>query len=728
MNINWRLWAIFLGLVLACAIVKAQDKASQFASDQLKSEAFKALRGGEYDRTNELLGKAASMSNDPALTKMVSWIQQFATQRQEFAVQKQKGHDKAITEGQKLLAARYSEAALDRVRDAFLLADNKDTFLKEPWVANLLKDVREAAEQADVEQKWFTSQHVYSDLGAMEPTNPVWKDRFKAAAGRLRLLAMYTPDDFKATVDVEVKRREAAEQFINPTTQPTTKPVDENDSFKSDWHEMLRGVRMDMLMDALEDAQTSYWRDVTYKTLTNGGLKGLSALVTTRGLEKAFPSIGDTARRDAFLATINQSVEQMGKASPNEEGRVMRRILDNLLASNQNTIQFPEEVIVNEFADGAFSELDPFSSIIWPSDWDEFNKSTQGEFSGVGIEIKSDDEGNLKVVSPLEDSPAYRMGIHAGDLITRINGKNARNISINQAVKNITGPQGTSVVLTIKTPDGVVKDYTIRREVIRVSSIKGYRRQPGGSWDYFIDSDQKIAYLRMTNFTKSTEEELGKALDDMKQHGTKAIIMDLRNNPGGLLAAATEVCDKFLSKGVIVSTRGERELPGQPPIEAKASPDDVKLPLVVLVNQFSASASEIVSGALQDYKRALIVGERSFGKGSVQMLFPLASRTAALKLTTSHYYLPSGRCIHKEDNATTWGVDPDVKVEMSSEQMRAAQEARIEMEVLRDGEVKPQIAAAPTTGPAVKKDLLAADPQLSAAVLLLKLELAGAEL
>jgi carboxyl-terminal processing protease len=206
----------------------------------------------------------------------------------------------------------------------------------------------------------------------------------------------------------------------------------------------------------------------------------------------------------------------------------------------------------------------------------------------------------------------------------------------------------------------------------------------------------------------------------MQRQGAKAIVLDLRNNPGGLLTAATEVCDKFLTGGKIVSTKGERQMPEQPPMLASATSDDVKLPVVVLVNQFSASASEIVSGALQDQKRALVVGERTFGKGSVQMLFPLADHTAALKLTTSHYYLPSGRCIHKEDNSVTWGVDPDLTVEMTTEQMRGAQEARVAMEVLR----KQGAEASPTTQPT--KDMLSTDPQLSAAVLLLKLQIAGA--
>jgi carboxyl-terminal processing protease len=271
-------------------------------------------------------------------------------------------------------------------------------------------------------------------------------------------------------------------------------------------------------------------------------------------------------------------------------------------------------------------------------------------------------------------------------------------------------------MLTIKSPDGTVKDYTIRREQINVASVKGWMHLPGGGWEYFVDPQQKIGYVRLTNFTKKTDEELSKALSDMRTRGAKAMILDLRHNPGGLLTAATEVSDKFLKGGNIVSTRADRPMPEQPPIDARANPDDVDFPLVVLVNQYSASASEIVSGALQDQHRALVVGERTFGKGSVQMLFPLSNRQAALKLTTSHYYLPSGRCIHREENSSTWGVDPDLTVEMTPKQMRDAIEARQDLDVLRDKQA---------TATESKKDLLACDPQLSAALLLLRLQLVG---
>jgi carboxyl-terminal processing protease len=220
--------------------------------------------------------------------------------------------------------------------------------------------------------------------------------------------------------------------------------------------------------------------------------------------------------------------------------------------------------------------------------------------------------------------------------------------------------------------------------------------------------------------------------------------MDLRYNPGGLLNAATEVCDKFLTDGVIVSTRPDREelMDHRTEIKARDDGNEFKLPVVVLVNQYSASASEIVSGALKDDHRALIVGERTFGKGSVQMLFGLDNQQACLKLTTSHYYLPSGRCIHREENSTEWGVDPDVTVEMTPEQMSAAIAARQELDVLHNTDPVPaqgkhetlkqnapkvkQAADAATTQP--RKGPLQTDPQLSAALLLLRLQLVGAQL
>jgi carboxyl-terminal processing protease len=308
------------------------------------------------------------------------------------------------------------------------------------------------------------------------------------------------------------------------------------------------------------------------------------------------------------------------------------------------------------------------------------------------------------------------------------------------------------VNLTVRSPDGTTKTVDVKREKIKVESVEGYtRKDDDGNWDYYVDADNKIAYLRITSFSSFTVKELHAALDSMGDD-VNGVIIDLRGNPGGLLQAAIGVCNEFLKDGqVVVSTHPDRETHNGP-TQAVADDDHGKKftkPLVVLVNQYSASASEIVSGALKDDHRALLVGQRTFGKGSVQQIFTLEGGDAIIKLTTAHYYLPSGRCIHREENSTEWGVDPDVTVEMTPEQMRAANEARQETEAA-PGDYVPQpstqpvmvtppkaiqpganpanpVAQAPATQPA-HKTMLEADPQLAAGLLVLRLQLTGAPL
>jgi carboxyl-terminal processing protease len=710
--------------------------------EQLTTDAFTALKSGKFEQSNQLLARAASISQDPKLHQMSSWVEQFESQRQTFATERHKQYDKAVADVHKLLNNNKDTYALDAAARAYLLADDKKAFRDEPWVDKLVKQTAAMADDFDKNEQWLKALRLYSDLGAIEPANPEWKDKLKLATRRIRLLALYTPAGIKPLQEAELKEREAVDQLLNPSTQPTNAKVkedDSNDAFKIDWHETVRGIQMNMLQDALINARSNYYRQVDYRDLLLGGLHGVQTLVTTRGLEATFPGLADASKKAAFLASLDKLSKEADAATVVTDQSIVQSVLSELRRANNDTVKVQEEVLISEFADGAFAELDPFSSMIWPSDLEEFNKTTQGEFSGVGIQIQNDDDGSLKVVSPLEDSPAYKAGIKAGDVITKINGKNAKGITLNQAVKTITGPSGTMVTLTVRSPDNKVKDYDIERHTIKVASIKGWLHKPGGGWDYFVDPDNKVAYLRLTNFTKTTSEELDHAAEILKAEGARAMILDLRYNPGGLLSAATEVSDKFLHDGTIVSTRADRETPQSPTIAtAKPDQDELTMPLVVLVNQYSASASEIVSGALKDQGRGKVVGERTFGKGSVQMLFPLSSRAAYLKLTTSHYYLPSGRCIHREENSKDWGVDPDLTIEMTPEQMRAAIDARQELDVLRDVgdapaqdktvQVKEEAKDVKEAVAKAAKDPMASDPQLSAALLILRMQLAGAQL
>jgi carboxyl-terminal processing protease len=708
-------------------------------TDQLKAEAFKALKAGQFDRTSELLTRASANANDPQLTQMAQWTKAFEDQRQTFVAERHKQFEKAVDDVKALLKNHKDDYALDYAARAYLLADDKKAFRNEKWVDDLVKETIDLARQHEAKEQWLKALRLYSDLSSVDPATAEWKDKLKVATRRIRLLAMYNPDEFRKLQDLESNDREAIDVFVKSTTQPTTKPApkattkptdDRDDSFKTDWRQSLKDIRIGMLWDALVDARMNYYREVSYRDLGLGGLNGLKVLATTKGLEVAFPGLNDAGKKAEFVAHIDTWMQKVKDSNASDEQRVVRDAITDIGRTNDDTIRLPEEVFTSEFADAAFGELDPFTSMIWPSEVEEFNKNTQGEFSGVGIQIQSDEDGSLKVVSPLEDSPGYKAGIKAGDIITRINGKNAKGIALTQAVKTITGKSGTQVTLTVRSQDGTTKDYTITRQTIKVASVKGWLHRPGGGWDYFIDPQNKIGYIRLTQFTKLSTDELEHAMAEMQSSGLKGLIFDLRYNPGGLLGTATEICDKFLSDGVIVSTRADRETPNLPREErAKADADDVTgIPMVVLVNQYSASASEIMSGAMKDHHRALIVGERTFGKGSVQMLFPLSSRTAYLKLTTHHYYLPSGKCIHREENSTDWGVNPDVTVEMTPEQMRAAIDSRQDMDILRDASSTPKEKADAAQKVASKKDPLAQDAQLSAGLLLLRLQLAGAKI
>ncbi|MGA2229946.1 MAG: S41 family peptidase [Tepidisphaeraceae bacterium] len=689
---------------------------------QIESQAVDDIHQGHFDQLSDLLGQAAAKANDPAITEMARWATDFDGEEKTLGAQRQTQFEKHVAEVHTLLDHNMRDYAIDALDAAYVRAPDKDAFRKEKWVDDLITAAGNDAKTAEDAQQWLTAMRIYADLTSLDPYEPKWKHMLKDATLRIRLLVMYTPDQFKAIQQAEADHRKAADALLNPTTQPTTEPVadDDNANFKLDWHDAVRGVTFDMLLDSLVIAEHDYYREAPIQNLMNGGIESLRTLVTTPGLENAFPGLGDAQKTKDFLWDLDQASAKVKQITPDNEDNTVHDCLVKLLQDDQSTVNLPEAVFITEFADGSLDTLDPFSSMIWPFDLDDFKQQTQGEFSGVGIEIENDPAGGVRVVSPLEDSPAYRAGIKAGDMIIRIDGKNARGITTKEAVKTITGPPHTNVELSVRSLNGIEHTFTIERQTINAVSVKGYQHLPGGGWNYIVDPQNKIAYIRLTNFTAKSAAEMTEAMDDIKRQGARALIFDLRANPGGLLKAAVDIASKFIADGVVVSTHPDRPTEN-PPTENDAEPDKqvTDMPLAILVNQYSASASEIVSGALKDHHRAIIVGERTFGKGSVQMLFSLAAQTAFLKLTTSHYYLPSGRCLHREENSTDWGVDPDVKIEMTPEQMEAQMEARKDMEVLHD--VNSHDA---TTQP----DLLSVDPQLSGALLVLRLKLAGVQI
>jgi carboxyl-terminal processing protease len=351
---------------------------------------------------------------------------------------------------------------------------------------------------------------------------------------------------------------------------------------------------------------------------------------------------------------------------------------------------------------GAVATLDPHSSFMTQEEFKELQIETKGLFSGIGIEIALKDEV-LTVVSPIEGTPAYQMGIRAGDQIVKINGTPTKNTSLTQAVKLIRGPKGTKVTLTINR-EGFPhpKDFVITREIIPIRSVKARIMNNG------------IGYVRVTNFQDSTDSDLHGYLRKMKQRlkPFRGLILDLRNDPGGLLEQAVRVSDEFLNSGLIVYTEGRSK---QQTMRFYArtgitSSKFANIPMVVLINEGSASASEIVAGAMKDQKRALIVGTKSFGKGSVQTIIPLEDGSA-LRLTTALYYTPSGVTINDK------GIVPDVIVK--EKQLPA----NTSLETLRDEAMEKHMHKEGLTDKPWNQPVTAAeldkDPQLKEAVNLL---------
>lgn len=312
---------------------------------------------------------------------------------------------------------------------------------------------------------------------------------------------------------------------------------------------------------------------------------------------------------------------------------------------NDYVEEVDDKTLLEHAIQGMLSGLDPHSSYLTAEDYEELQVGTSGEFGGLGIEVGMEN-GFVKVIAPIDDTPAARAGIKTGDTIVRLDETPVKGMTLNDAVKVMRGAPGTKISLTVirETEEKPLK-IEIVRDVIKVQSVKSHLLEPG------------YGYVRISHFQARTADDLDKALANMKKDNKgdiRGLVLDLRNNPGGVLNAAVAVSDTFLTEGMIVYTEGRVE---DAHLKFKASPNDLirGAPMVVLVNGGSASASEIVAGALQDHKRAVIMGYRTFGKGSVQTILPM-NNNAALKLTTARYYTPLGRSIQAE------GIEPDIKL------------------------------------------------------------------
>lgn len=342
-----------------------------------------------------------------------------------------------------------------------------------------------------------------------------------------------------------------------------------------------------------------------------------------------------------FTLTVAPGPTLAGKEDHFEALKRFSQVLDMVESYYVKPVTRKE--LIDNSIKGMIEELDPHSTYLTPEDYKEMQVDTTGKFSGIGIEI-SLEQGRLTCVSPIEDTPAYKAGMQAGDLILEIDGESTQDMTLMDAVKRIRGEKGTVVKLLILHKDSNKPvEIPIVRGTIPIVSVKSQSLEDG------------YLYLRLTKFHESTTKNMREKIAEYKKtHPLKGIILDLRNNPGGLLSQAASVSDTFIDEGTIVYIQG-KDKTKRNDFFAHKDANLVTVPLVVLINAGSASASEIVAGALQDHKRALIIGERSFGKGSVQTIIPMADGSG-IKLTTALYYTPNGRSIQAQ------GIEPDLVI------------------------------------------------------------------
>ena len=323
----------------------------------------------------------------------------------------------------------------------------------------------------------------------------------------------------------------------------------------------------------------------------------------------------------------------------------------------QDFVETPDPEAMRNAAIAAMLETleDPYTVWIPPAQEADFDKQMRGQYVGIGAEIAIEDE-RLKIITPLEGSPSLEAGVRAGDVVLEIEGEDTLGLTSQECIERLLGEASTPVHILVRHEDGQEETIRIIRRPIKTRSVKGIRRI-GEDWHHHLDSEEGIGYIRITQFTDRTVAELQEVLQQMQADGIKGIIFDLRFNGGGTLDGAIDTADVFLGRGAIVSVK-DRNGRGRA-WTAQDEATDIDIPMVVLVNDASASASEIVAGALQENDRAKVLGERTYGKGSVQEVRPLAENRGTLKLTTARYFLPSGRNLDRSGDAEIWGVDPD---------------------------------------------------------------------
>lgn len=631
-----------------------------------------------------------------------------------------------------------------------LLREDHKAFLQEERVSNLVAEAEKSAKAAEGRGDWMMASELFVRLHALTEETSKYRKDAERVTQRLGMLRLYTPEQLWRLRDARQKMEKDAKPL--PPYNPTG----------DDFNEKLRGVDETLMLRVMQYLP-KHVEHVPLNTAIAGGLEAVKTMVTTTDLHQAFKGLDDKAKAGTMVAFLDAEIADVKRRLEPLDFVQQQNLLMRLGKQNDATVAMPRSAMLHEFGNGMMSQLDEFSAIIWPDEVRRFERTTGGKLVGIGVQIEFDPQSNIRVVAPLEGTPAQRAGIHAGDLITKVNGKAVFGMSLDQAVDNITGPPGTKVSISVereieepvaegeaKTADagegkkdakGEEKEththakkemtFEFTRTEIQIVTVKGWKRNgvKEDDWNWFIDKDRGIGYVRLTQFTDSTTRDLDRAIREMKTQGLNGMILDLRFNPGGLLDQAVEVVRRFVSRqdGPVVFTGDAQGKPESVEVTRPGKASLAHVPIVVLVNENSASASEIVSGALRYYGnegdiQAMVLGERSFGKGSVQNVYriPTAGAGAMIKLTQQYYMLPDRTIIHRKPGAEKWGVEPNLAINMLPKQTGDALTIRRNADVLKIDETGQMPTAAEEN--ANPDDLIAKgiDVQLHTALVVLQ--------
>ncbi|MEL6498192.1 MAG: S41 family peptidase [Planctomycetota bacterium] len=742
----------------------AEAQASQLADGQPDADAWRksvwsTASAGDLDQTLALLADVPDEA-DPAATAdlrasvelLLANIEKRDTARAE-QIQEQRAEFRDALD-----AARTSGDDAD-VSEALALAllvetlvEDKAAFRNEPEVIELIDLAAKAARQAEADEDWLAASELFARLNMLTETSQDFKADLQRQILRRDQLILYIPEMYWNMRDARLRELEqraldrwneeqadvindaaVAEDEEEPREPPTVKGlpayVERGDAYTV----KLADITADLALAAINNASYRHISSTTIRDMAQGGLDVLEMLLDTSAMTTTFPSLADAAKLAQFNRYIDEERQRLAELNQDISIFDLRKTLQRLLSVNAETVALPDQVVIHEFGAGAMNTLDEFTAIIWPHELRQFYKRLGSSFIGVGVQIVNDPiTGDLKVFTPLSGMPAQRAGVRAEDIITHVNGEPMIGISTEDAVDIITGPKGTDVTLTIKRDDDgeeLIKDITITRAEIDIPTVTGWKRlRPENdidAWDWFVDRNQGVGYIRLEKFAEESTREIDAALDHMRDRGLRALILDLRFNSGGQFDRAIEITNRIVPTGTLVSTVNSRT---ERPETHRATPRQALLrdiPVAVLINSNSASASEIVAGAVKAHARrdnadAIVIGERSYGKGTVQNVHGIARQTAAMKVTTQYYQLPDGSLIHRRKGSSDWGVTPNLNISLLPGQVSDSLRIRSRADVIQIDEAGNEIADAEERRDPSELITEGIDLQLQTALVLLK--------